>query len=150
MRLTGDFRYPSVGHPRLALECRYMGQDLMNPPSVEGWHTGKEWIDTGILVERVNFAAEQVGDPSKPGIRRIVDRLRGQLRATLVSRRSSSTRCLDLIGPLRGAPSGRQTRSSSSPRRPARPDLADGDRGAEERVVVVLQLIVATREYQLA
>ena len=39
-----------------------MGQELMNPPSVEGWHTGKEWIDTGILVERVNFAAEQVGD----------------------------------------------------------------------------------------
>ena len=33
-----------------------MGQDLMNPPSVEGWHTGKEWIDTGILVERINFA----------------------------------------------------------------------------------------------
>ena len=39
-----------------------MGQDLLNPPSVEGWHTGKEWIDTGCLVERINFAAQQVGD----------------------------------------------------------------------------------------
>ena len=63
-----------------------MGQDLMNPPSVEGWHTGKEWIDTGILVERVNFAAEQVGDANKPGIRRIVERLRE--RGTLRRKRS--------------------------------------------------------------
>jgi hypothetical protein len=26
-----------------------MGQDLLNPPSVEGCHTGREWIDTGCL-----------------------------------------------------------------------------------------------------
>src|SRR5919197_3559011 len=76
MRLVEVFQYPKWGIREIALECRYMGQDLMNPPSVEGWHTGKEWIDTGILVGRVNFAAEQVGDITKPGIRRILERLR--------------------------------------------------------------------------
>ena len=70
MRLVGDYAFPKPGFGDIAHECRYMGQDLLNPPSVEGWHTGKEWIDTGILVERVNFAAEQLGDVSQPGVRR--------------------------------------------------------------------------------
>src|SRR5215211_4461898 len=76
MRLVGDYRFPDWGIKDIALEFRYMGQDLMNPPSVEGWHTGKEWIDTGILVERINFAAGQVGDIDKPGVRKIIERLR--------------------------------------------------------------------------
>ena len=67
MRLVKDFTFPKLGLREIALECRYMGQDLLNPPSVEGWHTGKEWIDTGCLVERINFAAQQVKDLTKPG-----------------------------------------------------------------------------------
>ena len=31
------------------MNTAYMGQDLLNPPSVEGWHTGKEWINSGSL-----------------------------------------------------------------------------------------------------
>ena len=76
----------------------YVGQQLLNPPSVEGWHTGTEWIDTGILVERVNFAAGQVGDTTKPGVRRIVERLRE--RGDL-SPEQLVDGCLELIGPLR-------------------------------------------------
>jgi len=33
------------------MEIRYMGQDLLNPPTVEGWHTGAEWVDSGTLFE---------------------------------------------------------------------------------------------------
>ena len=65
LRLAQDYSFPKPGIYDIAFECRYMGQDLLNPPSVEGWHTGKEWIDTGILVERVNFAASVVTDPSE-------------------------------------------------------------------------------------
>ena len=39
----------------ISQEPKYMGMDLMNPPTVEGWHTGHEWIDSGTLVERINF-----------------------------------------------------------------------------------------------
>ncbi|GIT59826.1 MAG: hypothetical protein Ct9H300mP19_17740 [Dehalococcoidia bacterium] len=39
-----------------------MGQKLLDPPSVEGWHTGREWIDSSFLIERVNFAANMLGD----------------------------------------------------------------------------------------
>lgn len=146
MRLTGDHRYPSWGLKDVALEFRYMGQDLMNPPSVEGWHTGKEWIDTGILVERVNFASEQVGDVDKPGIRRIVERLRE--RGTL-SPEKLVDGCFELVGPLRPA---ERTRAALV-RHAAQIgplDLSSGGRAAEERVGELLQMVVSTREYQWA
>ena len=62
----------------LVNQINYMGQELFNPPTVEGWHTGQEWIDSGTLVERVNFAATQLGDVAKPGVREIVARLSAQ------------------------------------------------------------------------
>jgi uncharacterized protein (DUF1800 family) len=144
-RLVEDFTYPQWGIRELALECAYMGQELLNPPSVEGWHTGKEWIDTGILVERVNFAAEQIGDTTKPGIRKIVERLRamGDL-----SPEEFVEQCLDLLGPL---PVKDQTYAAlvdhSRLGGPLRFSV-DG-RAAEQRVSKLLQLIVATREFQL-
>src|SRR5262249_33796089 len=97
MRLVGDYQYPTYGLREIAQECGYMGQDLLIPPSVEGWHTGQEWIDTGILVERVNFAAEQVGDIGKPGIRAMIERLR---TAGPLSAAGLVDACLDEIGPL--------------------------------------------------
>ena len=45
-----------------------MGQHLMNPPTVEGWHTGEEWITSGSLVERVNFITNHLGDEANPGV----------------------------------------------------------------------------------
>ena len=55
-----------------------MGQEFLNPPSVEGWHTGREWIDGGTLVERINFSADLVGDTSYPGVQDIVNSMTSQ------------------------------------------------------------------------
>ena len=74
-RLVDDYTTPKPNSHEIAFAAAYMGQDLLNPPTVEGWHTGKEWIDSGALVERVNFAADRVGDINMPGVRRIVSRL---------------------------------------------------------------------------
>ena len=145
MRLVEDLQYPAWGIRDVALECRYMGQDLLNPPSVEGWHTGKEWIDTGILVERINFAATQVGDTTKPGVQKIIGRLRA---VGDQSPEAFVDACLDLLGPL----------EVSEPTRRALLDFAYKGGGlkfgtgqdAEQRVAEMLQLIVATREFQLA
>ena len=57
MRLMGDFRFPGSELLPVAEEAGYQGQALLDPPSVEGWHTGAEWIDSGALVRRINFAA---------------------------------------------------------------------------------------------
>jgi hypothetical protein len=147
MRLVKDFTFPKLGLREIALECRYMGQDLLNPPSVEGWHTGKEWIDTGCLVERINFAAQQVKDVSKPGVRLIIDRLRA---ASPLSPEAFADTCLDLVGPLtvsqethdallHYARLGGELRFGS----------ADEERTSAQRVSEFLQLIVASREFQL-
>jgi hypothetical protein len=122
-----------------------MGQDLLNPPSVEGWHVGKEWIDTGILVERVNFAAEQVGNIDNPGVQKIIGRLRamGELAPA-----ASVDACLDLIGPMEVSEATRSALISFAEKGGAL-KLTAGDRAAEQRVAELLQLIVATREYQL-
>jgi len=146
IRLTEDFTYPRWGIRELALETRYMGQDLLNPPSVEGWHTGKEWIDTGILVERVNFAAEQVGNIDMPGIRRIIDRLRAQGDLTPEALVDG---CLDLIGPLDVSQRTHEALVGFA-KKGGDVTLSDGKRETEQRVGEMLQLIVATREYQRA
>ena len=59
----------------LSRQAGYMGQDILDPPSVEGWHTGKEWINSGSLVARINFVAGMVSNPEHKGVRDIIDRV---------------------------------------------------------------------------
>ena len=145
LRLVGDFTSPKPGLHPMAMEIRYMGQDLINPPTVEGWHTGKEWIDSGTLVERINFTADQVGNLNLPGVRAIVERLRSQ--GPTVSAEGLVSGCLDMLGSyelaedthgklVEHARSGGEIRIDS-------PDF-------DARVSQMLQLIVATQEYQFA
>ena len=97
LRLVGgaEFPGPDIGH--LARQPGYMGQDLLNPPSVEGWHTGAEWINSGSLMRRVNFTAELVGDLDRPGVKALMDRLKAQ---GSVFPEGVVDTCLDLMGPL--------------------------------------------------
>ena len=74
-----------------------MGQELINPPSVEGWHTGTEWLNTGTVVERINFAAEQLGDTRKPGVRSMIDRILQHSGGTLSPEQMIDS-CLDQLG----------------------------------------------------
>ena len=73
LRLTGEFDRPRREILDRAFQMTWMGQQLNNPPSVEGWHEGTAWIDTGTLVERINFASEQFGDATKPGVKTMID-----------------------------------------------------------------------------
>jgi hypothetical protein len=119
-----------------------MGQDLLNPPSVEGWHTGSEWINSGSLMSRINFVAQMVGDVTLPGVRDLISRL--QAKGTLAPEAFVDA-CLDLIGPLQVEEDTRQELIEQAREGGAlRWDAAD----AEQRVAEMLQLIVAMREYQ--
>ena len=149
MRFVGDFQYPSFGIREIAKETEYMGQSLLNPPSVEGWHTGQEWIDTGILVERVNFAASQVGDVTKPGVARTVERIRSLRIAT---GEALVDACLDEIGPLTVNPNVHRALVAFLTNDLGVADVAGtlaDDAAAGPTIAKLLQLIVATREYQL-
>ena len=96
LHLVGDLKFPRTRVMETALECRYMNQDLLNPPSVEGWHTGKEWIDSGSMVERINFVADELGNPKHVGVRNMIDALAG--RESDLDANGLVDGCLELLG----------------------------------------------------
>ena len=98
LRLVEEHTEIKPGLFELSQEPKYMGMDLMNPPTVEGWHTGREWIDSGTLVERINFASEMLGNTDLPGVKGLVDRLMS--RGDTLSPETFVDGCLDLIGPI--------------------------------------------------
>ena len=148
-RLAGGYSFPQYDDIRLATEAGNMGQQLLDPPSVEGWHTGTEWVTTGSLVNRVNFAAGEFADPSRPGVRDIIERIRDQRAYT--SPESLVDACLNLIGHVKVSDqTGQDLVAHAS-------SLGDLDFGSDaaartsaERITQLLQLIAATTEYQLA
>ena len=143
VRLAGAFQFPVRGIEKLSEECEAQGQQLINPPSVEGWHTGQEWIDGGALVRRVNFASSYFSNPGNPGIRSIVNRLRAQ--GDLSPEQFVDT-CLDLIGPMEV---GQDTREQLLNHAKESGGLRwDTEEQSEHNVGVMLALIGATREYQ--
>jgi hypothetical protein len=148
LRLVGGFEMPKPGYGDLSMQPAYMGQDLLNPPSVEGWHTGQEWINSGSLMARINFVAQLVGDPSLPGIRRIIDRLKAK---DPLSPEQLVDGCLDLLGPVE---IGADTRKELIDQAKEWGELTwareVSAKAADKRVGEMLQLIVATREYQFA
>ena len=147
LRLVGGYEIPKPGYGELSMNTAYMGQDLLNPPSVEGWHTGREWINSGSVMARVNFVAERIGDPSLPGVRAIINRLKA--RGTL-SPGQLVDGCLDLLGPVEvGADTKQQLMTQANEWGQiawsnGRAQIADQHFGE------MLRLIVATREYQFA
>ena len=151
IRQAGSYRTPTLGVHSLAYQGFFMGQGLLQPPSVEGWHEGMEWIDSGSLVERVNFVAQELSSLDKPGVRVIIDRLAGENGGTLTPEQLVD-QCLDLLGPV----------AVENDTRTALVDFAAAGGGAlnlsghqpgddaEQRVSNVLRVIASTREYQLA
>ncbi len=148
LRLVGGAEFPAPGIGDLSRQPSYMGQDLLNPPSVEGWHTGAEWINSGSLMRRVNFTAELVGDVERPGIKSLVDRLQSQGDK---SAEKVVDGCLDLMGPLEVQPESRQELIQFVGESGEFAwGTAQETEASKARVSELLQLIVSLREYQYA
>jgi hypothetical protein len=148
LRLVGGYEIPRPGYGELSMQPSYMGQDLLNPPSVEGWHTGREWINSGSLMARINFVAELIGDPSLPGVRAIINRLKG--KGTLTPEQLVDG-ALDQLGPVEVSDETRQELLDQAKEwGQISWDSESNAQIADKRVGEMLQLIVATREYQFA
>ena len=149
LKLSGDHRQVEPGLTQLDGACKAMGQALMDPPSVEGWHTGREWIDGGTLTERINFAVNQVKDPAKPGVRAIVARLAQE--ADALTPAALVDRLIDLAGPLEVSEETRAALLALAEMSGGVSFATEADREeAATRVARLLTLIVAAPEYQLA
>ncbi|MYC31229.1 MAG: DUF1800 domain-containing protein, partial [Chloroflexi bacterium] len=144
LRLTGEFDRPRYEILERFSQASYMGQILNNPPSVEGWHTGTDWLNSGTLVERINFASKQIGDATKPGIQSMVDRISAEMTESTSAERLVDA-CLEAVGALDVEEDTRRVlvdfsaRGGGSGQGPDRQHIAD-----------VLQMVGATQEFQRA
>ena len=147
LRLSGEF-----DRPRRRIHSRWsqmgvMGQTLINPPSVEGWHQGTGWIDTGNLVERTNFAAEQLGNPDNLGIKAMIDRIVADGGHAISAERLVDA-CLTEMGAISVS---EQTRSALVGFAAGSDEVASGEAAGEQarqKVANMLQLAAATAEFQ--
>ena len=151
IRMSGNYQNPALGIEKVSDTMLYMGQGLLQPPTVEGWHEGSEWIDSGALVERVNFAAKELSDVTSPGVRSIIDRLQAGADHGVLEPSDLADRCLDLLGPIEVSDETHSVLVQYANRHGSL-DLNDHKPGdeAEQRVGNMLRLVAATREYQLA
>ncbi len=148
-RLAGSHQFPEWSIVNLAMDVNFMGQEILNPPTVEGWHTGREWIDTGNLVERVNAAALEIGDVNQPGVREVIRRL--EEAGPALSPEGFVDGCLEALGQFETSEQSREGLVRYAGRMgELRFDRPDSLACTHQRVGEMLQLIAATREYQLA
>jgi Protein of unknown function (DUF1800) len=143
-RLTGRWSLPTNEVAELAYNAHFMGQSLLNPPSVEGWHEGEEWIDSAGLIERINCASTEIARPGAPGVARILERV-----ADYADRQPAAwvDACLEAMGSLKLSAQTRQVLAE----RFADTTLSDHHGNAQaiqECTLEVLRAIVATPDYQ--
>ena len=150
LRLTGEYRMPERDFVGESQRMTFMGQQLANPPSVEGWHQGTEWVDTGTLVERINFATGHLGRIDAPGVRSMIRGVCSQAEGP-ISPEGLVDACLDQMGARTVSDDTRESLLAFASKRG---DLEvagrEPDEKAQRRVAEMLQLVAATTEFQRA
>ena len=101
------------------------------------------------MVERVNFASDQVGDATKPGVRRILERLAAL--GPVIAPEALVDACQDAAGLVPVAPLWRDeliahVRGGGE----VRCGTPGGQEAFGQRVTGLLRLMVTSREFQLA
>ena len=145
MKMVGAYEFPDPGLAKICREPGYMGQDILDPPSVEGWHTGSEWINSGSLLARINFVADNVNKTNLPGMQSIISHMKTEDINTPEDLLAS---CLDHMGFLELSD---ETRDQLNGHAQAGGNMDWSDEGAASaRIAEMMALIGATTEYQFA
>ena len=145
LRLIGDWTSPKPGFEFIFDEMKFMGQEPLNPPSVDGWHTGSEWIDGGTLVHRINFTADFMGNTNFPGIQEIINRLAAN--GPTISPEGLVDGCLQMLGHYQMSDENRSRLVAHAQKGGG---LHTNTEEFPQQVGQMLQLIVATKEYLYA
>jgi len=148
LRLTEEFASPKAEIADRNNQLAYMGQQLFNPPSVEGWHQGLEWIETGSLTERVNFASQQLGDSRKAGVKKIIGNVI-QDEDEYLTAESYVDKCLDELGALEASSYIRDTLVQFASDN-GLPDinLSTDREKAEDKLSAILAVVGSIPEFQ--
>ena len=134
VRLSGGLDINSQEVYKATGSSRLMGQPLMDPTSVEGWQGGEEWINTGSVIERINFCSEILGDVNKDVVINIVKQN--------PNKKNVLNLCLEELG------YSKLERSTKIPiEEYIENSLPESIDSAE--VSLIIKLIVSTREFQM-
>ena len=142
LKLTGDMNGPDPRWGEVAQAPTTMGQDVLNPPSVEGWHTGKEWINSGAFINRVNFVADRLKNTKLPGVKTIIENVKQG--STHDSPESIVDSCLEELGDLKLETDTYNELIDDI-------DFVDGSNGdgsIDQQIANTLAMIAGTKEYQ--
>ena len=121
-----------------------MGQELMNPPTVEGWHSGHEWIDSSFLIERVNFAVDRLGNADYPGVRKMIDHV-GEMRSSFTAEQLLDA-CLYELGCWELKEKSRRVILGDV----GELNVTPGNEAFDEAVIRMFEYIASSREFQMA
>ena len=133
VRLSGGFEIPSEEVYEATISSGLMGQPLLNPTSVEGWQGGEEWINTGSVVQRINFAADFLGNSEKKLIKNIMDKEPNKKNLLEI--------CLEELGYIELHSTTKDVLSDH---------INDKDLVInEESISIVIKLISSSREFQM-
>jgi uncharacterized protein (DUF1800 family) len=141
LRLAGGYDGPThdvYGH---IASSSFMGQDIYAPPSVEGWMGGADWISTGSMVQRVNFASDIIGDLDREGIVELVESIRADAGEG-ASPESLVQASLKHLGNIQVSDQVNEGLAEFAS------NFENTVRPSNENIASLLQLIVATREFQ--
>lgn len=147
IRLTESSPGPESGTSGANGAAQAMGQGVFRPPSVEGWHEGKEWIESGALVQRVNYVSNLFRNRENSGVRQIVSRVVGN-NSEEMTVENIVDNCLNLMGPMRLSKDSRMhvIDYAGSNRYSGIENLNEEE--LEVHISQILGLIAATPEYQ--
>ncbi len=169
IKINGQHKFPGIEFPSLSASIAGMGQMVMVPPTVEGWHTGKEWIDGGTLNERVNFAVDNIRGKAQSvssilgnndaydkldtltvdlpsGIKEIVEKIKNE---KISDSENLLNRCLELLGHIEINDSTRKEFIAEIDKKdPISFSSKKESLSTEENIITLLQAIVSTIEFQ--
>jgi len=136
-RLVDKYDIPNLDSAELAVNTLLMGQFLLNPPSVEGWHEGEEWIDSGSLIERINYASGEISNTSSNGVKKIIEIV---LEKNIASTDEMLNNCLEALGYIEITESTKKIIEDHINK--------NKFNNQEEKILDVLKLIVSTPDFQ--
>ena len=143
LRLVEDWQTPKPGIRDIGLQPGYMGQSILDPPSVEGWYTGQEWINSGSLLARINFVADRVANTNLPGVKSIIADMKAEGVTTPEQLVDSSLEHMGFVT------LSQETRTQLLDHAKGGGSLDWSDEAAaSQRIGEVLALVGATTEYQ--
>ena len=145
LKLTGQYHVPDPTLQDSVSYISFMGQELINPPSVEGWHQGIEWIDTGTAMERINYVAQQLGNISSIGINQMVKNVLDTSDNGNSSPGNIVQSCLDHLGAITVTENTRKTLIEFASARVINNSSSD----TTSLITSIFKMIASTPDFQL-